>query len=228
MHITPALALLSLSIGSAALAAPVVDPVLQKVIAGARAVPPTSVSFERTSRLVAKDESGATETSVKVDRWNGKQLVLVSTNGTPASADDIAKQAKAGKGRPIAGYYRVGDFLSGGARRISEKPGQIVYRVDTMPKGSIDLNGDKSDKFSADAVVDTSGSVPVVTRVHIFLPKPFSIMFIAKVDKFDVQNDYVVGRDGRPALARSVQQMAGAQFGKAGEQRTEIVYSPMR
>lgn len=228
MHITPMLALLSLSIASASLAAPAADPVLQKVIAGARAVPPSSISFERTSRLVAKDESGASETTVRVDRWNGKQLALISKDGAPASADDIARQAKAGKGRPVAGYYRIGDFLSGGARRISEKPGQIVYRVDRMPKGSIDLNGDKSDKFSADAVVDTSGAVPMVTRFHIFLPKPFSIMFIAKVDKFDIQNDYAIGKDGRPALARSVQQMAGAQFGKAGEQRTEITYSPLR
>lgn len=152
----------------------------------------------------------------------------ISTDGQPATAGEIADQAKASKGRPVPGYYRIGDYLAGGARRLSEKPGQIVYRIDRMPKGSIDLSGDRSDKFSADIAVDTSGAAPVATRVYIFAPKPFSIMFVAKVDKFDVVNDYGLGRDGRPALLRSVQQMAGAQFGKVGEQRTEAVYTPIK
>jgi hypothetical protein len=224
----PALFLVALAIAGAAHAAPVADPVLQKIVAGAGAVPPASIGFERTSRVVARDEKGTTETNVRVDRWDGKALTLLNINGKPPTAEEAADFRKAAASRPLAGYYRLGVFLSGGARRISEKPGQIIYRIDAMPKGSVDLNGDKSEKFSADAVVDTSGAVPVVSRLHIFLPKPFSIMFVAKVDKFDVQNDYAVGKDGRPALVRSVQQLAGAQFGKAGETRTEINYTPLR
>jgi hypothetical protein len=203
------------------------DPVLQKIIAGAAAVPPASTSFERTTRVVERDESGAAETTVRVDRWDGKLLSLVSINGKPATAGEIADFRKAAAARPMAGYYRLATFVSAGARRTGEKPGQLLYRIDHMPKGSVDLNGDKSDKFSADLTVDTSGPVPVVSRLHIFLPKPFSIMFVAKVDKFDVVNDYAAGKDGRPALVHSVQQLAGAQFGKAGETRTEISYTPV-
>jgi hypothetical protein len=217
-----------LALSSAAHAAPSADPVLQKLVAGARAVPPATISFERTSKTVARDAAGATETSTRVDRWDGQTMQRISTDGRPATAEEIAKQAKASKGRPVPGYHRIGDFLTGGARRISDKPGQIVYRIDKLPKGSIDMNGDKSDKFSADLAVDTSGAAPVATRMHIFLAKPFSIMFVAKVDKFDTVNDYGIGRDGRPALMRSVQQMAGAQFGKSGEQRTESVFTPQK
>lgn len=204
------------------------DPVPQKLVAGARAVPPSTISFERNSKTVAREASGATETSTRVDRWDGRAMHRFSTDGRPATAEEIAKQAKASKGRPVPGYHRIGDFLSGGARRISEKPGQIIYRIDKLPKGSIDMTGDKSDEFSADLVVDTSDATPVVTQMHIFLPKPFSIMFVAKVDKFDTVNDDVIGRDGRPMLLRSVQRMAGAQFGKTGEQRTESVFVPLK
>jgi hypothetical protein len=209
-------------------AAPAADPVLLAVIAGARAVPPSTIAFERTSKTIAREASGATETSSRVDRWDGRTLQRISTDGRPATAEEIATQAKASKGRPVPGYHRIGDYLSGGARRISEKPGQITYRIDRMPKGSVDLNGDKSDRFAADLTVDTSGATPVARQLHIFLPKPFSIMFVAKVDKFDVTNDYGTGRDGRPALVRSVQQMAGAQFGKVGEQRTDSVYTLLK
>jgi hypothetical protein len=221
-----ALSLFLFSVGASATVP--ADPVLQKLIAGARAVPPSTISFERSSKTVAREANGTTETGTRVDRWDGRVMTRVSTDGRPATAEEIAQQAKASKGRPVPGYHRIGDYLSGGARRISEKPGQIVYRVDKMPKGSVDLNGDRSDKFSADVAVDTSGLVPVATRLHIFLQKPFSIMLVAKVDKFDVVNDYGMGRDSRPFLVKSVQQMAGAQFGKIGEQRTEAVFTPMK
>jgi hypothetical protein len=213
---------------SAVNAAPATDPVLQAVIAGARAVPPSAISFERTSKTLAREASGATENSSRVDRWDGRTMQRISNDGRPATAEEIAAQAKASKGRPVPGYHRLADYLSGGARRISEKPGQIVYRIDRLPKGSVDLNGDKSDRFAADLTIDTSGAAPVARQLHIFLPKPFSIMFVAKVDKFDVTNDYGIGRDGRPALLRSVQQMAGARFGKVGEQRTDSVYTPLK
>ncbi|GGI92599.1 hypothetical protein GCM10007973_31130 [Polymorphobacter multimanifer] len=226
MRSVHALAVLALSLGLAA--APPPDPVLQKVIAGARAVPPATITFERTSKTSARDAKGASETSTRVDRWDGKQLKRISTDGRPATPEEIAEQAKAIKGSPIPGYHRIADYLAGGARRLSEKPGQIVYRIDKLPKGSINMGGDRSDKFSADLAVDTSGTAPVATRVHIFAPKPFSIMLVAKIEKFDVVSDFAIAADGRPALARSVQQMAGAQFGKAGEQRTEAVFSPLK
>lgn len=203
------------------------DPVLAKLVAGAKAVPAAIISFERSSRTTARETNGATETSTRVDRWNGRTMQRISTDGRPATPQEIADLTKATKGRPIPGYHRIGDYLDAGARRLSEKPGQIIYRVDRMPKGSVDLNGDKSDRFSADIAVDTSGAAPVATRSHIFLQKPFSIMLVAKIDKFDVVNDYGIGKDGRPALLKSVQQMTGAQFGKVGEQRTESVYTTL-
>jgi hypothetical protein len=226
LKLLAASALMTLSVAADA-AAPA-DPVMQKLVAGARAVPPAAIRYERSSKTTGREETGATETSTRVDRWNGQTMQRITTDGRPATADENAKLAKATKGRPVPGYHRIADFMSGGARRIGEKPGEIIYRIDRLPKGSIDLNGDRSDKFSADVIVDTSGAAPVARQMHIFLPRPFSIMFVAKVDKFDIVNEYSIGRDGRPALVKSVQQMAGAQFGKVGEQRTESIYSPLK
>jgi hypothetical protein len=217
---------LSFSMGVAARAAPAVDPLLQKIIAGARAVPPSSIRFERTTRAGGRDQNGPVETEVRVDRWDGRQMTRISINGRPATADEVEKARKASTS--VAGYHRIAEYLAGGARRTTDTAGQIVYHLDRLPKGLISLGGDRSDKFVGDLTIDTSGAQPFVSRLHFYTPKPFSVMFVAKVDRFDVVNDYRPGADGRPMLVRQVQTIAGAQFGKVGETRTESTYTPLR
>ncbi|MFZ4688629.1 MAG: hypothetical protein ACOYLS_05280 [Polymorphobacter sp.] len=213
---------------TSAFAAPPADPLLQKIIAGARAVSPASIRYERTTRSTAREAGGGSESHVRVDRWDGKQMTRISVDGKPAAAEEVEKARKASAGRPVAGYHRVADFLAVGARRVGETGGMVTYRVDKLPKGSVDLGGDKSDKFVGEAIVDTTAAVPFVSRMRFFLPKPLSIMFIAKVEKFEVVNDYRIGADGRPAQVHQVQTMSGSQFGKTGETRSESTYTPLR
>ena len=49
-------------------AAPAPDPLLERIVAGARAVSPAATAFERTMRSTGTEEKGAPETHVRTDR----------------------------------------------------------------------------------------------------------------------------------------------------------------
>lgn len=211
---------------TAAMAAP--DPLLEKLIAGARAVPASSISFERTAKAVSQEKDAAAETRTRLDRWDGKQLVPVAINGKPPTPAELAEIKKATAGRPVAGYHRLADFLKGTAVRISDPQGRTVYRVTGLPKGSINVGKDISGELVGEAIVDTSGPQPFVSRFRAYLPKPLSFFMVAKLDSFEFVNEYRIGPGGRPALVRQIQAMTGSQMGKAGTTRTESIYTPLR
>jgi hypothetical protein len=209
-------------------AAPPPDPLLDKVIAGARAIVPSATTFERTVRTTSQDENGVAETRTRVDRWDGRQLTPVSIDGKPATAAQIAEIQKASAGRPIPGYHRLAEFLKNGAVRINDPQGRIVYRINGLPKGSVNIGKDISADLVGEAIVDTSSSQPYVSRLRVYLPKPLSFFMVAKLDAFELVNDYRPGPGGKPALAKGLQTMSGAQFGKAGSTRTESNYNSLR
>lgn len=217
-----------LLLSSAAVAtAPAPDPLLQQVIAGARAVPASAIAFERSVRDVSQDKAGQATTRIRTDRWDGQQATLVSLDNKPAppeAAEDFRKQAA---GKPVAGYYRVADFLGNGAQRVADPQGRIVYRITGLPKGSVDVGRDVSADMVGEAVIDTSGPQPFVSRLRLYLAKPLSFFMVARLDALEIINDYRIGPAGRPTLMHQVRTMAGAQFGKAGQSRTEISYTPL-
>ncbi|MBC7505587.1 MAG: hypothetical protein H7267_07690 [Sandarakinorhabdus sp.] len=221
-----ALAALSLLLTIAAARPP--DPLLATIIAGARAAAPATTAFERTSRTTATEEKGAPETHVRVDRWDGKMLVPLTIDGKPASADQIAEVQKAAKGRPVAGYHRLADFLQGGAVRGTDAQGHTIYRIAGLPKGTINVGKDISADLVGEASIDTSTSQPFVWRLRVYLPKPLSFFMVAKLDAFEIINDYRPGPGGKPALVKGVQSMTGAQFGKSGTTRTETSYTILK
>jgi hypothetical protein len=208
-------------------AAPAPDPLLDKVLAGARAVSPATTSFERTARTTSKDEKGASETRVRVDRWDGTKLVPVSIDGKPPTAAELAEIQKATAGRPVPGYHRIADILKGGAVRVADPQGRTVYRVTGLPKGTINIGKDISANLIAEAVVDTSGPQPYVSRLRTYLPKPLSFFMVAKLDAYEQINEYRLGPGGKPMLIKALQAMSGAQFGKAGSTRTEATYTAL-
>lgn len=208
-------------------AAPAPDPVLEQVLAGARAVPVASTSFERTQRSISTEGGGAPETRTRVDRWNGKQLTLVSINGKPPTPKEVEEYRKASAGRPVPGYYRIASFFGTGARRVPDAKGRVIYRVDKLPKGSINIGRDISANLTAEAIVDTSGPKPFVSRMRIMLPKPLSFFMVAKLDRFEADSDYRLGPDGRPVLVHQQQILSGAQMGTSGTTSTESHYQPL-
>lgn len=205
-------------------AAPAPDLLLQQIVAGARAVPASSQPFERVVRITTQAKDAAAVTHTRTDRWDGSALTPLAIDGKPPTAQQIDEIAKASVGRPVPGYHRVADFLNGDTVRVADPQGRAVYRVNGLPKGSVNVGKDISRDLIGEAVVDTSGSQPYVSRFRIFLPKPLSFFMVAKLDSFEQVNDYRLGSDGRPFQVRSVQSMSGAQFGKAGTTRSEATY----
>ena len=209
-------------------AAPAPDPLLQKIIAGARAVPAASQPFERVVRTTSQEKDAAPVTRTRTDRWDGKALTPLIIDGKPPTPDQVAEITKASAGRPIPGYHRIADFLKGGAVRVADPQGRTVYRITGLPKGSINVGKDISRDLIGEAIVDASGPQPFVSRLRVFLPKPLSFFMVAKLDSFEQVNDYRLGVDARPVQVRSVQSMSGAQFGKAGTTRSEATYTAGR
>jgi hypothetical protein len=222
-------AILSIFSQAPAVAAPATaavarDALFERVLAGARAITPASIAYDRTSRETGQQAGAPPETHNRVERWDGRQLTVLSVDGRPPKPDDI-ERARAAKF--VSGYHRLADFLKDGATRIADPQGRIAYRIVGLPKGSIDVGRDISASLVADLVIDTSGPQPFVSRLHLTLPKPLSFFMVAKLDSFDTVFEYRIGPDGRPMLVRQIRSLAGAQFGKAGTSRVESSYTPL-
>lgn len=221
------LVLAALSLFLAVAAAPAPDPLLQQIVAGARTVPPASVRWERVLKQSGQEAGDSSvESHSRTERWDGKQLTLISVDGKPPAAGDLASHRKASVGRPLPGYHRVADYFGAGATRSMDAQGRIFYRVNGLPKGSINIGRDISASLVAEALVDSSGPQPFVSRLRITLPKPLGFMFVARLDSFEAISDYrLVG--GRPTLVRQTQAIAGKQLGKSGTSRSESAYTPL-
>jgi hypothetical protein len=226
MMTRPAIALASLVFLMAA--APPPDPMLSRIIADARAFPPASIAYERQSRTVSQEKAGESESQTRTERWDGRGLTLVSVDGKPPAAKDVEAFRKAAAGRPVPGYHRLADLFAKGAVRLNDPQGRIIYRVAGLPKGSITIGKDVSANVVGEFVVDASGPQPYVSRARMVLAKPVSFFMVAKLDSLDITNEYRLDAKGRPYLARVVQSMSGAQFGKQGSTRTEITYTLLR
>jgi hypothetical protein len=202
-------------------AAPVPDPLLSRLIADARALAPSTMSFDRATSAVQTTASGRGDADRRTDHWSGKAWTLLSVDGKPPSVEATAKYAKQASGAIIPGYYRLGTFLAATTGKSADAQGRTVYHIDSMPKGSVNAGGDISDRLAGDATVDTGGGAPYVARLHIYSRTAFHVMLVAKIDNFDVVTDYARTADGKPVLVRSVGVLKGSQFGTDGTQRTE-------
>ena len=209
-------------------AAPAPDPLLGRIVADARAIAPAGLAFERLSRIVTQEDGGAAKTSVRVDRWDGRSFALISVDGKAPPAKESEDFRKLAASRPIPGYHRLGDFLKGGATRLADAQGRIIYRVTGLPKGTVNVGKDVSASLTGEFTVDASGAQPYVTRARLILPKPLSFFLVAKLDSLDIVFDYRLDGNGRPYLAHVVQTLSGAQFGKQGSTRTETSYTMLR
>ncbi|WP_310497984.1 hypothetical protein [Sandarakinorhabdus sp.] len=204
------------------------DPVLQAVIANARVAAPASMSFERSTRASAQRKGEAAQPTTRTDRWDGKAFTLLSVNGKPPTPKEAEDFKKAASSRPVPGYYRLADILKAGAVRQADAQGRTVYRIAALPKGSINVGKDVSANVTGEFLVDTSGPRPYVSRARFVLAKPVSFFMVARIDSLDIVNDYRLGPDGRPHLARVTQAMSGAQFGNEGSTRSETSYTMLR
>lgn len=209
-------------------AAPAPDPLLGRIVADARAVPPSAIAFERQIRTTTQEKGGASASGNRVDRWDGRTFTLLSLDGKAPGAKDIDEFRKTTAARPVPGYHRIADLLKAGAVRQTDAQGRTVYKLTGLPKGTIKMGKDLSADMVGEFMVDGSGAQPYVTRVRFVLPKPLSFFMVARLDSLEIISDYKLDSNGRPYLAHSVQAMSGAQFGKQGSTRVETSYTMLR
>ena len=200
------------------------DPLLARLIAGANALPPATLNFERTAAS-SQTSDGKVERHDQVDRWDGRGWTVLSIDGKPPVPRAAADAIKASDQSGVPGYYRLATFLAAGPIRAAEGPGTVTYRLAQLPPGGVTVKGAAPEKFSAELSVDTSGPVPFVRHARYFAPAPMRIMMVAKLDRFEATADYKLNAAGRPELTRQTVDIAGSLFGRAGTQHSDTALS---
>ena len=198
------------------------DPLLARLLAGASGSA-ANLDFERTS-VQAQTSGGKTERRTVVERWDGRAWTVLGIDGRPPTAKAAAQIVKASSAAPVPGYYRLGLLLGSGAVRGQGPRGEVVYRLAELPPGGVAMKGAPPEKFSAEFLVDDSGTVPIVRHARYYAPAPMRVMMVAKLDRFEATSDFRFGARGRPELVRQNVDLAGTLFGRSGTQHNEISY----
>ena len=221
-----ALALIALATPGVAMA----DALQDQVVAGAKAVSPTGYAFTQTTRV---ERTGAAAKTF-VSRYDparpaDQRWTLVSVDGKPPSAKEAASAAKAAKAQDVPSYAEIAKWFGGPATRIAQTPTSVTYRFARLPKGIVKMGKhDASADTSAEATVDVSGRVPVVTRVRFVSTTAFRMALVVKVERYGVVTTYRLGPDSHPVLDAATVEMAGSLLGKAGTMAVRTSFSDMR
>jgi hypothetical protein len=161
------------------------------------------VAFERTADIT--DRSG--KTVRRIDRFTPQgrdgrgNWVLVSVDGRPPTDRERRDHAEEVGTIPAPGYWRLQIILSGPFTVARDASGQQVYRFQPLAPGSVQTTrGDISANLSAEARIDPNNGQPVVSSIRIFATEPFSMMGVARMNRFDSKSDYSLGRNGAPFL----------------------------
>lgn len=192
-----------------------------RVLAEARSITPATLSYDRTVTVTQADgKDKASQT--RVDRWDGRGWTLLSLDGKPPSADDVAKHRKASAAASVPGYHQLA--MLNGATATTDAQGRTVLRIATLPPGSVITSGkDVSEHFTGEAVV-APGARPYVQHLRLTARAPFRMMLVAKIERFVTVSDYRL--DGNiPRLVRQVADIRGSMMGKDGTQRVETIFT---
>ena len=125
---------------------------------------------------------------------------------------------------PVPGYYRVAAYLAAGPVRSLNAAGETVYRLGSLPVGSISFTGAPPSKFAAELTVDERGWKPIVRRARFYAPAPVRIFMVGRMDRFEAISDYRLSSGGRPELSHQTVDVAGAVLGRAGSQHNDVTY----
>ncbi len=209
---------------AAAGAAPVPDPLRDRIIASAQTLSPASLAFERTSHVVEAGGGTRSETR-RVDRWDGRGWSLVSVNGKPPTSTDIRTQARQANEQPVPGYHRLAALLSGTTERRVDAEGRTIISVPQLPPGTVMSKGnDISSHLKAEAYVTTSNGQPWVQQLRMTARDSFKMGWI-KVLTFDQVSVYRLDQSGKPRLASQSADSQGTLLGISGGQKSEITYA---
>jgi len=197
------------------------EQVRDRVLAEMRSLPPATLAYDRTITLTQTDGTERA-TQLRIDRWDGKAWTLVSIDGKPPSASDLAKYRKAASAANVPGYYRL--TMLTGATATTDAQGRTVLRLAKLPPGSVMTSGkDVTEHFTGEATV-AAGPRPYVQQLRLTAREPFRMMLVARVDSFTTVTDYRL-EGNTPRLVRQVAEIQGSMMGKDGTQRVETIFT---
>lgn len=207
------------------------DPLLDKLRADAAHA--DAIGFERTTREQKQTSKGPV-TEVRVDRYDpkapsGRQWSLISVDGRAPSQRERAEHRKLVSSFPVPGFYRLSTILAGEPSRTTDARGRTLYRWTSLPAGSMPTPGpDISARMAAEALVEKLAGRPVFRSVRLFAPKPFKVMSVAKVNRFDQINLYDQGPGGEPVLISQASETdISAPFGQGVQQVSSVSFRPL-
>ena len=207
------------------------DPLLERLVAEAKAVGPNDFAWTRTSK--AEQHSGdKVEKRTVVERFDpsrpaGQRWTLVSIDGKPPAADEAKDYAKDMADAMVPNYGRIAGYFGAGAQRAAVG-GRTVFRAAKLPKKAFMMNkSDLSANARAEATV-AEGPRPFVEKLDLVTTRPVRMMLVAKIDRLEATSRYKLMPDGRPVLTEQVSDMRGSMMGKSGSMRTVISYSDHR
>jgi hypothetical protein len=191
------------------------------------------VGFERTTREEKQTAKGPV-TEVRIDRFDprarkGQQWTLVSVDGREPSMRQRSEHRKLVSSFPVPGFYRLSAILAGEPTRSVDAEGRVRYRWTSLPAGSMPTPGpDISTRMAAEALVETVAGKPVFRSVRLFAPRPFQVMSVAKVNRFDQVNVYDHDGSGQPVLISQASETdISAPFGQGVQQKSRVSFRPL-
>ena len=134
------------------------DELKQRILTQAQGLGPDDYAFTRTVKS-EQTSNGKTEQHVNVDKYDPSRSgdarwTLVSVDGTPPSADALARYKKDSPKRRVPGYYRLAKYFGGASSVSTDSRGRTVFHFSSLPKDSaIVMDSDVSSNTSADVSV---------------------------------------------------------------------------
>jgi hypothetical protein len=208
-----------------AAAAPVHEPLRDRIIADAQGMSPASLVFSRTTRLTKISPVGNTS-SIRTENWNGKVWALTSLNGKLPTLHQKRDAEKLAAAVPVPGYHGLAGMLSAAHVSSNDDQGRIVLRIPVLPPGSVSTDtGDISAHLKAEVTLSNRGGQPWVEHVRVTARETFKLNALITVKSFEQLSDYKLDANGRPRLASQSADSMGSMFGFSGGETSETTYA---
>ena len=202
------------------------DPLQDQLLAQMRRTDTGAVAFTATTRI---ERTGAAAREI-VTRYDpaapaGRRWRVLRYDGRAPTAKEAADVLKAANAGPLPSYARLARWFGAPATRVAQAADSVTYRFARLPAGALKIGShDASADTAAEAVVDTSGAVPLVSRVRLTSTQGFRMMLVARVDRYAFTSTYARLPDGRPFPAAVDAEIGGAMMGKGGTLVTRVRY----
>ncbi|MFZ4381129.1 MAG: hypothetical protein ACOYO0_04085 [Sandarakinorhabdus sp.] len=204
---------------------PDLAPVRDTIIAEARRIEPAALAFDRTTTATKHSPLGK-ETSVTIERWDGKGWTLVSVNGGAPKSSHRRYFQKATVNAPVPGYHRLALMLAAAGEVSADEKGRKLLKIAVLPAGSVrSENDDISSHLSGEAVISTTNGKPWVSQLNLVVRETFKLNGRIKVTEFKQTLDYGLGPNGRPRLTAQSALSKGQMFGFGGGEVNQVTYT---